>query len=97
MSKKEESYQEENAKLLREAEKLASQLSINLVSFYETIKEEKNIDTIIKNLLSMEKEFNLQNNKTERENIYNGWKKEFNFLWVDKNKINKTRFLQLEL
>ena len=35
MSKKEESYQEENAKLLREAEKLASQLSINLVFFYE--------------------------------------------------------------
>ena len=62
----------------------------HLVSFYETIKEEKNINTIIKNLLSMEKEFNLQNNKTERENIYNGWKKEFNFLWVDKNKINKS-------
>ena len=38
----------------------------------------------------MEKEFNLQKNKTERENIYNGWKKEFNFLWVEKNKINKS-------
>ena len=35
MSKKEESYQEENTKLLRKAEKIASQLSINLISFYE--------------------------------------------------------------
>tara|TARA_B110001454_G_C12509708_1_gene346272 strand:- start:213 stop:596 length:384 start_codon:yes stop_codon:yes gene_type:complete len=35
MSKKEESYQDENAKLLEEAEKIASKLSINLKSFYD--------------------------------------------------------------
>ena len=62
----------------------------HLISFYETLKEEKNIDPVIKNLLSMEKEFNLQNNKTEREKVYNGWKKEFNYIWKDKNKINKS-------
>ena len=31
----EESYQEENAKLLAQAEEIASKLSINLRSFYE--------------------------------------------------------------
>ena len=35
MSKKEISYQKENAKLLEQSEKIAAQISINLRSFYE--------------------------------------------------------------
>tara|TARA_B100002052_G_scaffold191676_1_gene174689 strand:- start:129 stop:1178 length:1050 start_codon:yes stop_codon:yes gene_type:complete len=66
----------------------------HLVSFYETIKNKKNINAIHEQTISFEKEFNNLDTRKKRETIYKQWSDEFNSLWLNIETIDKKEVIK---
>ena len=66
----------------------------HLVSFYQTIQDEENIEGIYKQTTSFEKEFNKVDTRKKRETIYKEWSDEFNSLWLDFETVDKKEVIK---